>query len=457
MSEIVDSNSFTLKDYGINELLSKDAMYISWLEVEKAIAKAQGELNIIPVGMAQIIEEKAQYQNIDWEKVNALYLKQGHSFYPFVEVLSSACEEAGKYVHFGITTQNVQQTGELLVSKEINSRFLIIISDILENLAELANKYKETLMPGRTHGRHAVPITFGFKAATWISDILGATQRLKSFHNSGFTSMCGGAVGAYNALGEKGPELNNRVGNILGLTPMDVPARNIHSSILEYINELAMLVNPLNRIAEEVYITSVEEFGELSESFVAGQVGSSTMAQKINPKLSKGIIANSEKLYSIVSSLYYASARPFEADSSTNMLLDDQLHEALGLVKEVLIRAEKLTATLDVNVSKMAENAEITNGLDNTENIMMNLARIIGKANAHKVLYEISTEAERSKSNFRDCILNNEELNKHFKKNELINMLDPKNYIGLSTEIAVSQAKKAKEQSLILKQLYMNE
>lgn len=238
---------------------------------------------------------------------------------------------------------------------------------------------------------------------------------------------------------------------------MDVPARNIHSSILEYINELAMLVNPLNRIAEEVYITSVEEFGELSENFVAGQVGSSTMAQKINPKLSKGIIANSEKLYSIVSSLYYASARPFEADSSTNMLLDDQLHEALGLVKEVLIRAEKLTATLDVNVSKMAENAEITNGLDNTENIMMNLARIIGKANAHKVLYEISTEAERSKSNFRDCILNNEELNKHFKKNELINMLDPKNYIGLSTEIAVSQAKKAKEQSFILKQLYMNE
>lgn len=108
-----------------------------------------------------------------------MYLKQGHSFYPFVEVLSSACEEAGKYVHFGITTQNVQQTGELLVSKEINSRFLIIISDILENLAELANKYKETLMPGRTHGRHAVPITFGFKAATWISDILGGNSAIE--------------------------------------------------------------------------------------------------------------------------------------------------------------------------------------------------------------------------------------------------------------------------------------
>ncbi len=456
MSEIKDSNSLALKDYGINELLSKDSMYISWLEVEKAIAHAQGELGIIPQEFANTIEQRAQYKNINLEKVNALYLQQGHSFYPFVEVFSDECGEAGKYVHYGVTTQNVQQTGELLVAKEINSRFLIIISDILENLANLAEKYSESIMPGRTHGRHAVPITFGFKVATWISDILGATQQVKNFHSSGFTSMCGGAVGAYNSLGELGPELNSRVGDILGLTPMDVPARNIHSNILEYINELAMLANPLNRIAEEVFSTSIEEFGELSEHYVSGQVGSSTMPQKINPKLSKGIIANSEKLYSIVGSLYYASARPFEADSSTNMLLDDQLHEALGLVKEILTRAEELTGTLQVHTSKMEANLKITDGLDNTENLMMHLAKIIGKTKAHEVLYNISINAEETGVSFREQVLVNKKLDQYFSKKELTSMMDPRNYTGLSTEISLSQAKKAKEQSFILRRLYSN-
>ncbi|MCV3328174.1 adenylosuccinate lyase family protein [Pediococcus ethanolidurans] len=456
MSEIVDSNSLTLKDYGINELLSKEAMYVSWLEVEKAVAQAQGELGIIPEEVANAIKQKAQYQNINWEKVNTLYLKQGHSFYPFVEVLSASCGEAGKYVHFGITTQNVQQTGEFLVAKEINSRILIMISDILENLAELANKYSSALMPGRTHGRHAVPITFGYKVATWISEVLGATQRLKNFHNSGFTSMCGGAVGAYNALGERGPELNDRVGAILGLTPMDVPSRNIHSSILEYINELAMVVNPINRIAEEVYLTSLREIGELSETYVEGQIGSSTMPQKINPKLSKGIIANSEKLYSIVGSLYYASARPFEADSSTNMLLDDQLRTAMGLTKEVLMRAEKLTKTIQVNSNQMEKNAFLTQGLDNTENIMINLAKMIGRPKAHEIVYKIAMQSEREGTSFSDNVLANEVLNKYFSLNELKSMLNPKNYIGLSVEIAKSQAKKATDQAFILRQLYLN-
>lgn len=456
MSEVVNSNKLNLEDYGISELLNKDAMYVSWLEVEKAIAKAQGELNIIPNDVAKAIEKKAQYQNINWEKINALFLQQGYDFYPFVEELILACGEAGKYVHFGVTTQNVRQTGELLIAKEINRRFLIIISNILENLAMLAEKYSETVMPGRTYDRHAVPITFGFKVATWISDILGATQRLKNFHNNGFTSMCGGTVGAYNALGEKGPELNNRVGSILGLTPMDVPARNIHANILEYINEVAMLVNPLNRIAEEVYLTSIEEFDELSELGMCQQIGNKMVENVKSPKFSRNIIANSEKLYAIVGPLYYASAKPFEADSSTNMFLDGQLHEALSLVSKILSQAEELTRTLQINVDQMWKNANKTHGLDNIENVMINLTRVAGRSKAHKIVCELVKSAKEKNLKFQDLALSDLELLKYFSDEEIRNMLDPQNYIGLSAEIAVGQAKKAREQSFILKQLYLD-
>lgn len=180
------------------------------------------------------------------------------------------------------------------------------------------------------------------------------------------------------------------------------------------------------------------------------------MPQKINPKLSKGIIANSEKLYSIVGSLYYASARPFEADSSTNMLLDDQLRTAMGLTKEVLMRAEKLTKTIQVNSNQMEKNAFLTQGLDNTENIMINLAKMIGRPKAHEIVYKIAMQSEHEGTSFSDNVLANEVLNRYFSLNELKSMLNPKNYIGLSVEIAKSQAKKATDQAFILRQLYLN-
>ena len=218
--------------------------------------------------------------------MDRIQAKVGHGFVPFVKVLVKACsEEGGKYVHYGVTTQNIQQTGQLYVTYKIHRIFQSYVADILDHLGDLAEAHAETVMPGRTHGRHAIPITYGYKVSVWISELLNAQERLQECEKRVFQAMAGGAVGAFNATGETGWRVQQRFAKKLGMYSMPVPSRNIFSHKEEYIMNLALLCNALHKIAEEVYYTGLEEFGEVSEAFQKGTVGSSTMPQKINPKL----------------------------------------------------------------------------------------------------------------------------------------------------------------------------
>lgn len=166
------------------------------------------------------------------------------------------------------------------------------------------------------------------------------------------------------------------------------------------------------------------------------------MPHKINPKLSKGIIANAQKLYSLTSAGYASSARPFEADSTSNMLFDGMMTEGLELMTEILMRAEELTRTLTVNRKQMVQNANINQGIDNSEYIMMYFANRIGKDQAHELVYELAIEAETSEKTYRDVLLANQTVRQTFTESELLEMLKPENYVGLSVTLAHDMAKK---------------
>ena len=446
MGALYDSKSKTLDDKGIKNLLSQDAKYQAWLTVEAALAKAQGELDVIPVAAAMHINEKAQIENLDFVKMEEIYRKVGHGFVPFLKVFVAACdEESGKYIHFGATTQNIQQTSQNLIAKQIHQKFKQFMLEIMENLANLAKDNAETIMAGRTHGKHAIPITYGYKAAVWLSELMTSYERLEEVEKRIFTTMMGGAIGAFNAAGEKGIAVQTRVAEILQMPAMAIPSRNINAPKIEYINVLALLANNLHKIAEEVFQTSIEEFGEVSEGFTKGTIGSSTMPHKINPKLSKGIIANAQKLYSLTSVGYYSAARPFEADSTTNMLFDGIFTEALELMTEILMRGEELTRTLEIHRERMYQNANINHGLDNSEFIMMKLAAEIGKDQAHELIYELAIETELSQKNYADVLLHNEKIQQVFQKKEIEELLKPENYIGLSVQLAYDTAEAAYE------------
>ncbi|MEZ5086945.1 MAG: adenylosuccinate lyase family protein [Tessaracoccus sp.] len=443
---LTDSMSKTLDDHGIGHLLSQEVKLQTWLDVESALAVAQAEHGVIPREAAENIKANAKYENLDLELMDEIYRKVGHGFVPFVKVFVKACDpEAGKYIHYGSTTQNIQQSSQSIVLKQVNRKFLELTRQILLNLADMAEAQADSVMAGRTHGKHAIPITYGYKVACWISEILMSVERLEQLEPRVFTIMMGGAVGAFNSTGAIGLDVQKRVGELLEMDVMHIPSRAINSPKVEYINALALLANNFHKVAEEVFQTSIEEFGEVSEGFQKGTIGSSTMPHKINPKLAKGIIANAQKLYSLTSVGYFSSARPFEADSTSNMLFDSILYEAVGLMREAIVRMVELSATLGVNTERLYVNANINHGIDNSEYIMMKLAERLGKDQAHELVYELAIDASLNNRRYSEVLAANEVVSSAFTQDEIADLLKPESYIGLSAEIARDTARSVRD------------
>src|SRR5437764_2815699 len=160
-----------IEDPGVRVLFTEHARFQSWLDVEAALAEAQAELGVIPKHAAEEISRKAHLKFLDFDAIRAGLAKTGHPIVPVVWALDKACEgDAGGYVHWGATTQNITQTGQLLQVRRAHAIFLRQIATLLTTLAELAERTKDVLLPGRTHGQHAVPATFGFKVAVWIDE-----------------------------------------------------------------------------------------------------------------------------------------------------------------------------------------------------------------------------------------------------------------------------------------------
>lgn len=450
MRALYDSKS-KLDDRGIKNLLSEKTKLETWLKVEQALALSQAEEGYIPKEAAENIAA-VKLEDLDLEEMERIKAKVGHGFVPFVKVLVKACEGEGKrYIHYGVTTQNIQQTSQLYQAMKIHGIIKGFLGDILHNLSCLAEMYADAVMPGRTHGKHAIPITYGYKVSVWISELLQASQRLEECEKRVFVVMMGGAVGGFNATGETGMRVQERVAKRLGMGAMDVPSRNMSQMKVEYMMNLCLLCNSLHKMAEEVYYTGVEEFGEVSESFTPGTIGSSTMPQKINPKLAKGIIANSQKLYSLPGIGLYSAVRMFEGDSSSYMLFDGLIEEALELTCEVLIRGEELTRTLHVNRDRLRRNAGINKGLDNSEYVMMRVAEKLGKDKAHELLYDKAMKTELEGKDYYTVLVEDETISSMFSPEELKEMIDPASYTGMCEQIARNMAKKAEQESRKLK------
>ncbi|MBE7721895.1 class-II fumarase/aspartase family protein [Lacrimispora indolis] len=450
MRAFYDSKS-KLDDRGIKKLLGETVKYETWLKVEAALALSQAEEGFIPMEAARDIGA-VRLEDLDLNEMEQIKARVGHGFVPFVKVLVKACRgEGGKYVHYGVTTQNIQQTSQLYIAKQVNSVFKSFLADILESLGRQARDHRDTVMAGRTHGRHAIPITYGYKVSVWISELLTSLERLEESEKRVFVTMMGGAAGGFHAPGLAGPRIQERVARKLGMGSMEVPSRNMSQMKLEYLMNLALLCNTFHKMAEEVYYTGIEEFSEVSESFTPGTIGSSTMPQKINPKLSKGIIANSQKLYSLPAVGLYSAVRMFEGDSSSYMLFDGIMEEGLQLTAEVLIRAEELSRTLQINKEQMLKNVNLNQGLDNSEFVMMNVAEKIGKDRAHELMYEKAMETELEGKDYYHVLTEDVTLASMFTADELKSMIDPANYTGLCSVLAEEMGQKALKRAEKLK------
>ena len=277
--------SMRVPDAGIRSLFTLDARWQAWLDVEAALAKAEAALGVIPEDAAAIIVEKSHLELLDKANVEEGLRRTAHPLVPLIWDLARICgEDAGGYVHWGATTQNITQTGQLLLLRQAHRIFLKQIGTILGTMADLAERTKDMALPGRTHGQHAVPATFGFKVGIWIDELCRHVGRLREAEPRVFVAMLGGAAGTFASFGELGPKIQAGMAAHLDMQPMSTPARTIGDHQAEYVCLLGMLAATCSKIAREIYTQMKQEFGEVEEPVPPGTVGSSTMPQKRNPK-----------------------------------------------------------------------------------------------------------------------------------------------------------------------------
>src|SRR5215470_5074873 len=290
-----------VRDPGLRSLYRQESRWQAWLDVEVALATAQEELGIIPQGAAGAIGAAARLEKLDRHRIDEGLARTGHTLVPLVwELARVTGEPHGGWVHWGATTQNITQTGDLLVLRQAHQVFLRLIGEALGAMADLAERGADMPIPGRTHGQHAVPATFGYKVAVWIDELLRHVERLKQAAPRLFVAMLGGGAGTFASLGKQGPPVQAAIGRQLGFGSMTVPSRALGDHLAENICLLGLLAATCGKIGREVYTLMKTEFGEVEEPVPPGTVGSSTMPQKRNPKLCQDIIAAAAEVRAIV-------------------------------------------------------------------------------------------------------------------------------------------------------------
>jgi adenylosuccinate lyase len=432
-----EPTSLRIDDPGVRALFTEAARFQSWLDVEAALAQAQAELGIIPESAAREITRKAHLKDIDLEAVRAGLAKTGHPLVPLVWELDRACEgDAGGYVHWGATTQNVTQTGQLFQVRRAHEIFLRQLAAILTALAGLAERTKDAVLPGRTHGQHAVPATFGFKVAVWIDELCRHVERLRGCEARVFVAMLGGGAGTLASLGEAGLATQEKLAARLGLSAMPVPARTIGDHQAEYVLLLGMLGSTCSKIGREIYTLMKQEFGEVEEPVPPGTVGSSTMPQKRNPKLSQDIVAAAAQIRALVPLALEAMQTEHEADRTTSIMMSRALVQACELTGDVLQRMIALFEGLQVFPERMRENVELSGGLIMAEALMLELGKQIGRQRAHDAVYDAAQASVTQARPFRETLAADPHVSARLTKSQIDALLDPAQYTGLCRRFA---------------------
>ena len=430
----------------IRGLFTELQMYQTYLDVEAALARAQGKLEIIPRWAAEKISDTANLELLDINNINEGLKKTGHPLVPLIWELDRVCgPEAGGYIHWGATTQNITQTAKLLQVKRCHSLYFKGISDLLRTLAKLAEQSKDYVMPGRTHGQHAVPATFGYKVAVWIDELVRHVQRMKECEKRVFVTMLGGGAGTMASVGREGLKTQDLMAEDLGIFSMTMPSRTIGDHLTEYVMILAMIAATSSKMAREVYTLMKQEFGEVEEPVPIGAVGSSTMPQKRNPRLSQDVVAWAAEVRTFVPMSLEAMQTEHEADKTTSMMINAAIDRVCVLMGNIIDGLNEIFSDIRLFPERMRRNLNLSEGLIMSERVMLELGKEMGRQRAHDVVYEAAQAAALGKRSFAEELIEEGEIAPMLTAEEITDLLNPEKYTGLCSYFAEIFAMKARE------------
>ncbi len=413
-------------------VFTDEALVGRYIEAEVALARAQARLGVVPQEAAKAIEAAAKSITIDFDKLRHETEIVGYPILPLVHQLSAAAGEAGRYVHWGATTQDIMDTANVL---QIRAALAIVTRDLREVrdiLRAMAKKYRDTPMAGRTHLQQALPVTFGYKAAVWLSSVDRHIERIEQALPRILLGEFSGAAGTLASVGEGGLEMQKLFCDELGLHQPSITWHVARDGIAEAVTLLGLITGTLGKIATDVMLLSSSEFGEVSEPFVPGRGASSTMPQKRNAISSELMLAAAKAVRQHVATMLDGMIHDLERATGPWHLEWVSLPESFLLTASSLANAKFMLAGLVVHDKRMLENLDLTRGLIVAEAVMMAAAPKLCRQHAHDVVYDACRKAIESGGRLADILVDVPEITEALGGEAAIRQhCDPANYLGL--------------------------
>lgn len=418
------------------KIFTEEERYRKMAKVEEALAYAYYKIKKI---------RKSDYENIknacekvSLERIKELEKETKHDVMAMVKAITELAGESGRFVHLGATSNDIVDTAVALQLKDFYEILERDIDELKITLKELSLKYRDAIMLGRTHGQHALPITFGLKMAVYLAEVNRHYERLNESRKRVLVGKMMGAVGTGAGFSGKALDIERYVMEYLGLGFEEGPTQIIgRDRYIEFISIVSNISTTMEKIATEIRNLQRPEINEVSEYFdIEKQVGSSTMAHKMNPITSENICSLARVIRSSIIPAYENNILWHERDLTNSAAERFLIPHASVLIDDIITKMNWVLKTLRVNTDIMEKNIEKVKYFIMDEGIILKLVeKGMGRQDAHELVRKYAIKAQTENLNFKDIFLRDKKIEKVLKEDELEKVVNPRNYLGQYREI----------------------
>jgi adenylosuccinate lyase len=416
------------------------------LDVEAALARAHAKIGNITKSAADEITKKASIKFVKVERIKEIETETKHDIMAVTRALAEQCSgDAGKYVHLGATSYDIVDTANALQFAESTEKIKNSLRELRKTIVELAKKHKKTVMVGRTHGQHTIPITFGLKMAAYAMEIDRHMERLFECKTRLFVGKLSGAVGTGAALGKNALKLQEEMLKELKLGVEDVSTQIVcRDRYNELIGVLCNISTSMEKFATEIRNLQRDEIGEVAEAFDAKkQVGSSTMPHKRNPIACEQVCGLARVVRGFLIPTYENSIQWHERDLCNSASERFIFPHSLILTDWIIYQMNIVFKNLQIFPEKMKKNLEISKGLPMSESLMTTLIlKGMGRGEAHELMRKVSLKAVQQNKSLKEVFIEENKSLRLLTEKEIDNALKPENYLGATEEIIEKVIKK---------------
>jgi 3-carboxy-cis,cis-muconate cycloisomerase len=439
MSEHLGSNGFTLTgpmsaSADMLPVFSDQAAVQRMLDFEAALARAEAAHGVIPASAAAPIAACCKAARMDLPALAQAAAAAGNLAIPLLRQLTAAVlredAEAGKYVHWGATSQDAIDTGLVLQLRDALGLIDADLAALADALASLARAHRDTTMVGRTWMQHALPTSLGLKAAGCLDAVLRHQQRLREVRGRALALQFGGAAGTLASLGDKGLAVAATLAQELGLSLPDLPWHTQRDRVAEAATVLGLLTGTLGKMARDISLLMQTDVAEAAEPSAPGRGGSSTMPHKRNPVGCAAALTAAMRVPALVSTMLSGMVQEHERALGGWQAEWDTLPDIVLLTSGALRQMRDIAAGLQVDAARMRANLDMTHGLIMGEAVMLALGATIGRMAAHKLVEQASLQAAASGRHLREVLGSDAEVGRHLTADALDKLFDPANYRG---------------------------